>query len=161
MPLVVEDGSIVAGANSYVSTTELSDYLTDRELTTTVTPGMLIRGADYVNSYRKLFKGFKLTAIDSNMQWPREYVEIDYDLLPNNLIPDCIKDAQIQVAIEIALDRDPHTTQAQRTIRKEKLDVLEVEYDPVASPFESQYKYRKIKSLLFPVLINYYGRVTR
>lgn len=161
MALIVEDGSIVSGANSYVSAADTTTYLTLRDIETAVSDGQLVRGADYVNAFRKLFKGYKLTATDSSMQWPRSYVEIDGFLLPDDKIPQCVKDAQIQVALEIALDRDPHITQPQRPIKKEKLDVLEVEYDTTASPYESVYKYQKIRALLLPVLIDMYGRTSR
>ena len=59
-PLTAE---YVDGANSYVSLASniddvfsARDYLTDRGITTEITEGQLLRGAEYANSFRERFK---------------------------------------------------------------------------------------------------------
>lgn len=161
MALIVEDGTVVSNANSYVSVTDANLYLADRGITVTVSEGQILRGADYVNSFRTRFKGFKLTPIASSMQWPRSYVVLDERLLPDGTIPALIIDAQIEVALEIASNRDPHETTSTRVIKKQKLDVLEVEYDTMAGREVPNYDYRRVKSLLRPVLRNDWATVSR
>ena len=161
MALVVETGAVVEGANSYVSLADANQYLMDRGITTVLTEGQLLRGADYVNSFRMRYKGYKQTNVLSNMQWPRAFAVIDNYLINSNVIPAVIPDAQVQAALEIALDRDPHETTSTRPIKREKLDVLEVEYDTQAGRYVPDYEYRKVDSLLRPLLKNTGSRLTR
>ena len=159
--LVVEDGSIVSGANSYVSSTQARAYLDLRGILTELTDGVLVRGADYINSFRSRFKGNKLTAISSNMQFPRSNVVIDgYDLPPDQ-IPQAIVDAQIQTALEMVANRDPLATIIERPVRKQKLGPLEVEYDTSSAQKLPTYSYKHITLLLAPLLVNNFGRVSR
>ena len=161
MTLIVEDGSVINGANSYVSLVDANQYLTDRGITTELTDGLLLRGCDYINSFRDRYKGYKQTAVTSNMQWPRAFAVIDNYLVRSNVIPAVIPDAQIEAALEIALDRDPHETTSTRVIKREKLDVLEVEYDTQAGREVPDYDYRRVRALLSPVLKDNMFRVSR
>ena len=159
--IIVEDGSIVSGANSYVSAVGARKYLDDRAIETIIPDGTLIRGADYINSFRTRFKGCKRGYIASSMQWPRSYVEIDDYCLPDDVIPDLIIAAQIEAALEIAANRDPLATTELRPIRKQKLGPLEVEYDTSRSSEIPSYTYTKIRLLLSPVLKDNIGLVMR
>ena len=161
MALIVETGEVIANANSYVSLSDATSYLSDRGITIPITAGHLLRGADYVNSFRTRFKGLKLTPYTSSMQWPRQYVILDEWYLPDGTIPQLIIDAQIEAALEIASSRDPHETTSTRVIKKQKLDVLEVEYDTMAGREVPNYDYRRIKALLRPVLYGSFVEVSR
>jgi hypothetical protein len=73
--IVVEDGSIVASANSYVSAADLSTYATDRGITINGTAAvLLIQAMDYLE--QQDFQGYKYTD-DQALQWPRGDVYID------------------------------------------------------------------------------------
>ena len=159
--LIVEDGTIVSGANSYVSAAQARTYLDTRGILTTLTDGLLIRAADYINSFRGRFKGTKLTAVESSMQFPRSGVVIDGQDLPNDKIPQVIPDAQIQTALEMFSNRDPLATIEERPVKKEKLGSLEVEYDTSGDQKLPTYSYKHIMLLLAPLLVNNFGRVTR
>lgn len=163
-PLTAE---YVDGANSYVSLASniddvfsARDYLTDRGITTEITEGQLLRGAEYVNSFRERFKGFKVTPVTSSMQWPRFFVIIDEYFLDARHIPEVIPKAQIEVALEIANGRDPHSTIDMRVVKKKRVDVIETEYDTRLQRLET-FDYRRIKALLRPVLKQTWGLVSR
>lgn len=161
MALVVEDGSVVRGANSYVSLADANQYLTDRGINVELTEGLLLRGADYVNSFRDRFKGYKQTDVTSNMQWPRAFAVIDNYLVRSNVVPAVIPDAQIQSALEISMDRDPHETTSTQVVKRQKIDVIEIEYDTRAGNEIPNFDYRRIRSLLDPVIDDNYMRVSR
>lgn len=163
MALVIEDGSIVEGADSYVSLLDAQRYATSRGITTELTEALLLKAVDYVNAYRKVFKGTKLTPAHIDMQWPRKDVEVDYLLLPNNVIPECVIRAQIETAVEMGEGFDPLETISNKVLIKEKVDVLEFEYDPSKESESGAegFVFRKIRSLLRAVIIDSYGRTSR
>lgn len=161
MALIIETGQVVEGANSYVSLSDANQYLADRDYDTVLTEGQLLRGADYINSFRTRYKGYKQTNVLSNMQWPRAFAVIDNYLINSNVIPAVIPDAQVEAAYEIAQNRDPHETTSTRPIKREKLDVLEIEYDTQAGRYVPDYEYRKVEALLRPLFKNTGSRLTR
>ena len=162
MALVVEDGSLVSGANSYVSFADATQYLTDRGITVEVTEGHLLRAADYINSFAERYKGYQKTGANrttlSTMQWPRQYVSYAgigdcYGYIPDDKIPDLIIHAQIESALEIASNRDPLSTVSARQIKKQKVDVIEVEYDTsMGSSGQDIFDHRRVMALLSPFL---------
>jgi hypothetical protein len=109
--LVIEDGTGVEGANSYVSTDEIIAYASDRGFI--LVPGspendpgkvaiQAINAMDYLNLYRYRWKGEK-TEGSNRLDWPRKYVYLnDIVAIPDNIIPQDIKDAQCRLCIEIA-----------------------------------------------------------
>lgn len=152
MALIVEDGSVVDGANTYISLVDAQTYLNDRGYDITLTEGLLLRGCDYVNSFRTRFKGYKQTNVLSNMQWPRAFAVIDNYLINSNVIPAVIPDAQVETALEMAMNRDPHDTTSTQVVKKIKADAIEKEYDTMAGREVPNFEYRKIMALLRPVL---------
>ena len=159
--IIVEDGSIVSGANSYVSAAGARAYLDLRGILTELTDGLLIRAADYINSFRGRFNGIKLTAAESSMQFPRSDLFIDGYQLPADKIPQVIPDAQVQTALEMFANRDPLATISERPIRRTKLGPLDIEYDTSGADKLPTYSYKLIRVLLAPLLKNDFGRVTR
>ena len=131
--IIVEDGSIVANANSYVSEAELSTYAADRGITLSGTPNQLIiKSMDYTES--RNFIGDKYTQGQS-LQWPRDNAYIDGFEVGTDTIPQELKNAQLATAISIDAGVDPSAT-IERATKREKLDVLEVEYQDNAASFE-------------------------
>lgn len=122
MAFIVETGDIVPGANSYVSVDFADAYHSDRgneswsDLTTEEKQYALVRATDYLDqAYAGRWKGEPLTDTQA-LAWPREVVGI----------PDKLKQACCQLALE-ALGGDLNPTQGQ-TVKREKVDVIEVEY---------------------------------
>lgn len=130
MAIVVEDGSIVTGANSYVSEAELATYEADRGLTISGDPlALLIQAMDYLETL--YYIGTKKTS-DQPLQWPRTSVYIDGYLFAPDAIPQELKNAQMALAVSIDAGTDPMAT-LERATKREKADVLEVEYMDNAS----------------------------
>ena len=125
MAITVEDGTIVANANSYASEAELTAYATARGVTLTAgTEQLLIQAMDYIE--QQSFKGDKQTK-DQSLVWPRYNVEIDGFWLDSDEIPQLLKDAQMEAAMAVDADTDP-LANVEREVKKEKIDVIEVEY---------------------------------
>ena len=126
MAIIVESGTIVAGANSYVSEAELTSYATARGVTLTGTPeSLLIKAMDYVET--QPFIGTKLTR-DQPLQWPRSGVVIDGWSYPPSEIPDELKTAQMTVALAIDEGNDPLAPVSPAIKRKRvKADTVESE----------------------------------
>ncbi len=105
MALVIEDGSIVTGANSYVTTTELTTYATARGITISADEEeLLIKAMDFLEA--QAFIGFKFTQ-DQPLQWPRVDVVIDGYLFDSDDIPEELKKGQIEIALAIDNGQDP------------------------------------------------------
>lgn len=146
--IVVEDGTVVTGANSYVTTTELSTYATDRGVTISGTNAvLLIEAMDYIESLD--FKGEKWTQ-DQPLVWPRVNVLIDGWYQDVDDIPTQLKEAQMEVALAIDAGNGP-LIDLPRTIVREKAVEFEVEY---AQGSSSVILVRKINAKLKKLLVN-------
>jgi len=104
---------------------------------------------DLVESFRDRFRGVK-TATDQPLQWPRTYVYIDGTLFASDDIPDELKNAVCQLAVEaVSIDLQPNL--GGRTVTKQKVDVVEVEY--AARGAASDYTvFSKANAFLSPLL---------
>lgn len=145
--IVVEDGSQVVGANSYVSEAELSTYATDRGVTISGTAAvLLIEAMDYVESLD--FLGYKLTDTQA-LQWPRADVRKDkiywYD---TDEIPQRLKDGLCEVALAVDAGNSP-IADVERTTIMEKVGDLQVQYKPGSS---ANTVVKKIGTKLNPLL---------
>jgi len=89
----------------------------------------LTKAMDYMET--KQYKGYK-TDNDQVLDWPRQYVYVDNVLLDSAIVPSGIIKAQHVIALSIANGYDPLAT-IERAVKREKVDVLEVEYQPNAS----------------------------
>lgn len=102
MTLIVEDGTIVANANSYVSDDDYTTYSSARGYTigadATTREQEILKAMDYIESYRDQFKGLKVSA-DQPLQWPRYSVYLDGFQLDSNFIPTELKRAVMEAAI--------------------------------------------------------------
>lgn len=166
MPLVIENGSLVAGANSYVSVAEARAYAAARASTfpadDTEAEAALIVAMDYLEGFRDQFKGKKVDPATQALQWPRTGVQIDGWDVPADHIPKELKAAQMQLAVESAAGTDLMPTGDGREVIREKVDVLETEYAPGAGG-APQPVLAKVRALLAPLLSAGFGgiKVTR
>jgi hypothetical protein len=134
--LVIEDGTVVTGANSYVTVAEVTTFCSDRGLTSWAELGSpdkitaIIRGMDYVETFN--FKGEKYS-YDDPLEWPRVGVYDDINLEPEfeeyyQEIPPGLKNAVCRAAYEESVSPGVLQTSLTSGIRREKIDVLEIEY---------------------------------
>lgn len=129
MAFTTEDGTIVAGANSYVTVAYADTYHDDRGNTSwtgtdAVKQAALIKATDYVDQNYD-FNGY-IYDEDQALNWPRSIFNADTDE-----IPDKLQQAVCMLALE-ALSEDLNPTLG-RNVKREKVDVIEVEYQDGAS----------------------------
>lgn len=107
--IVVEDGTGVIGANSYVSVAEFQAWLADRGYVITGDPSeLLIRAMDYIESLN--YWGSPVIC-EQDLSWPRAWVPMEGCCYFNsNEIPQALKTAQMQVARSIDVGIDPLST---------------------------------------------------
>ena len=159
--LIVEDGTLVSGSNSYVSLADANKYLTDRAKDVTLSEGLLLQGADFVNSLRRRYRGYKLQSATSSMQFPRGRLRFDYQDFPSDKIPDVVIYAQIEAAIAFSNNQDPYRTLTNQVIRRERAEGFEREYDTRSNPSPPTYELNRVMSLLYPLLRDTEYEVTR
>lgn len=102
MAFVVEDGTIVANANSYITTAFFDEYFADRgvvvtALTTQQKQQACVRATDYIDKrFGKLFRG-DVSSSTQELEWPRidAFDDDDYSI---NGIPKALKQATAEYA---------------------------------------------------------------
>ena len=126
MAIVVEDGSIVTGANSYVTEAELIAYAALRGVTIASSDAekWITLAMDYLETLD--YKG-EISTSDQPLQWPRLYVKIDGYSVISTEIPDELKKVEMHLATQISQGVDP-TSNVERATKREKVGDLEVEY---------------------------------
>jgi len=105
MTIIVEDGSNVPGANSYVNLVDARAILIplgqDLDSIDAIAEQQILNAARYIEAFRERFQGWK-TAVDQPMQWPRAGVIIDGNSVDINIIPQDLIDGQVFAAYEYA-----------------------------------------------------------
>ena len=103
MALIIEDGSIVANANSFVTAVELAAYAALRGVTisgvTATQESLLILAMDYIKGRESNMKGHRVTQAQE-LPYPRYEVSYHGFYLASNTIPSQLKNAQIELAIQ-------------------------------------------------------------
>ncbi len=125
MTIIVEDGTNVSGANSYVSADDLTAFSLARGITVVGNAEqLLIQAMDYIETQQ--YQGSKVL-FTQGLQWPRVNVWIDgwYNNITN--IPKELKNGQMETAIAIDQGNAPDADVERFAIR-EKVGELEVEY---------------------------------
>lgn len=131
MALIIEDGSIVADANSYVSVAETRLYAEARGIALPTDDAdleiLLIKSMDYLEAQRSKYQGLKVESTQS-LQWPRYDVYIDCVLFSQDEIPVELKSAEMQLAIEANSGTDLMPTRCAGFVTEEKVGVLNTKY---------------------------------
>ena len=125
--IIVETGSIVAGANSYASVATLATYADERGVTIAATDpeDLLIQAMDYIESLE--FIGLQLTE-NQPLSWPRsgavkkKIYYYDTDEIPQDLI-----DALCETALSVDAGTSP-LNDLERATSKERVGDIEVQY---------------------------------
>lgn len=137
--LVLEDGTGLATANSYVDATEAdailcvnpTAYATWTALTATQRDTYLVWASGYLDDYVQ-WDGYK-TVATSGLRWPRECVyDVDGLLIDSNTIPPQLKQATAEVAVFLvnseAAASGGESSNLPEGIKRVKADVVEVEF---------------------------------
>ncbi len=144
MALVVEDGTGLTNADSYIDVAFADEYFVKRGITEwaglTNREQLIIRAMDYIeNNYT--YQGTKLLSTQS-LQFPRL-------INGETVYPIALKNAVCELALK-ANSGDLLQDTGKTTIR-EKVGTLEVEYDPNQDDLTS---YNYVNKLLAPYLVS-------
>lgn len=146
MALIVEDGSVVSNANSYISIADFETYAAARDYTIVGTSEtLLIKAMDYLEA--QSYKGIKYTSTQA-LQWPRVDVVIDSYLVDTDTIPTELINAQCEVAMAIDAGNDPLLDLPRKTI-SEQVGPIAVTYADGSSSLVIN---RRIMNALYKLL---------
>jgi hypothetical protein len=155
MSLLVENGAIVSGAESYIDAASATTYHANRGNTAwtgtdAVKEAALRRATAYLDGhYRARWKGCRVrpapsdTLAEQPLEWPRYDVDVSGYTFPYDQIPQRLKDACCELALR-ALSGDL-AEDFTSGVKREKVDVLETEYFQGAAPGTT---YRIVDDLL-------------
>lgn len=101
---VVEDGSIVVGANGYASLDYIRTYAADRGITLSADDDALtiqaLQAMDYLLQYSERWQGNIVDPLQP-LDWPRENVYLRGWIVGTSPLPDQLLRLQAQIVIEI------------------------------------------------------------
>lgn len=153
MALVIEDGSGVAGANSYIGVTAARAYASARGLSLPAADAdvevLLVKAMDYIEAFRTEFQGLKTDATQA-LQWPRTGATLDGYEVASDTIPTVLASAQAQLAADANL-QELMPTGTGREVVMEKVDVISVQYAE-SGDTNPQPIFTKAEALLKPLL---------
>jgi hypothetical protein len=156
MAFVVETGAGLSNANSYASVSAADSYVADRgiagwtALSTTIKQQSLVNATDYLEAtYRSAWKGNRVSETQS-LSWPRYNVVVDGFNFASNVVPLQVINACIEMAIRASAGETLLADQGQR-VRREKIDVIEVEYQDYSDPTQ---RYPLVNRMVMPYLIS-------
>lgn len=126
--LTVEDGSIVTGANTYITADGWDTWATERGISHSHNDAKIehaiLRAMDYFESLS--FVGQKHED-NQPLQWPRDYVYIDGYSVESDEIPKEVKAAMYE-ATKMELDGDSPIKEQGRATVSEKIGDIQVTY---------------------------------
>lgn len=153
MALVIEDGSGVAGANTYIDADAARAFAAARGLSLPAADAdvevLLIKAMDFIEAFRADFQGIK-TSPDQPLQWPRTGATLDGYPLAEDAIPATLASAQAQLAADANL-QELMPTGSGREVVMEKVDVISVQYAESGNG-NPQPVFTKAEALLKPLL---------
>lgn len=162
MALIIEDGTGKEDSQSYVTAAELRTFATLRGVTLPVDDSevepLLVMGLDYLGTYEGNLQGRRKNPAQA-LSFPRVGLTVNCAPYADDKIPQAVKNAQMQAALEIfagTTDLNPSTTTF--PVYREKVDSIERQFmtprqlstTPDGSGFTPIYP--KIDSFMFPVL---------
>jgi hypothetical protein len=159
--MIVENGTGVPDADSYVTVLEADAYLASRgvpaawaALDDTAKAALLVRATDYMQAaYRGRWKGFRRSDTQA-LDWPRQGVMLDdlpYGALVKfDIVPGQVKAAQIELATrQMTAGDTPLMQDLTRGVVSETIGPISTTYD-THSP--QQVRYAQVDALLSPLL---------
>jgi hypothetical protein len=103
MSLIIEDGTIVAGANSFTTDAEFVNYAALRGLAIPAAEAerdiLQIRAVDYLSGKELMMKGIR-TEKTQELMYPREDVYIYNNKILKTEIPSQLKKSQLELAVQ-------------------------------------------------------------
>lgn len=158
MALIIEDGTGLANAESFVSVADADTYHGNRgntawaALTTGQKEQDLRKATDYMEQvYRMRWAGYRKTTTQA-LSWPRYDVPLEdvgygYAFYASDSVPQIVKNACAELALKAATDE--LAPDIDQRVTREKVGPLEVEYAENGVQYT---QYRAIDNMLAPVL---------
>lgn len=129
--MIVEDGSIVANANSYNSRDDFIAYAADLGVTIAdeeATDALLIEVAQFIDAHEPSMVGYTVER-DQPMAWPRSGVVIESWSWGSDEIPRQVKLCQMAYALELNAGIDIYNPEPVKVTKRESVEgAVEVEY---------------------------------
>ena len=164
MPLVIEDGTGLSTAESYLSVVDADTYIAAHGANATWTASVtadkeeaLRLATQYLDlQYGIRFKGYRID-VDQSLCWPRyDVYDRDGYTVDYQSVPVQVKHATAEMALRYILGDDPlavQTNPGEIKVERKKLGILEKEIEYVGGKPASGVKlYPRIKALLLPLL---------
>lgn len=153
MAITVEDGTGLADAETYISTSDADTYHAARgnaawgSLSADSKEAALRRATDYMGqAYRLRWAGQRATSTQA-LDWPRTGAVVDGYDVPTDAVPVAV--ARACAVLALTASTEDLSPDLERAIKRERVDVIETEYD-TASPQAK--RYRAVDQLLAPYL---------
>ena len=130
MALIIEDGTIVAGANTYIDVATANiilAYFNMPSLSISNDEASLTAAAQYLESFRDRYKGSKVSSAQS-LQFPRINLTIDGFDFPSDEIPEQLKKAQAIAASLVSSGKSLYSNSSGQEILSKSVDVISVTY---------------------------------
>jgi len=139
---------------SYITEAELDEYAAARGITVTGTKAhLLVKAMDFLNGMEDEWQGTR--AVDGQAQaWPRKGVRLYTLDFPVDQVPQALKDAQAQLAIEADSQSLQPTLSpgAKGAVTSETVDVLSVSYAEKPGGGSSMPFFTAVRALLRPLM---------
>ena len=162
--LTVEDGTVVSGADSYTSLVDAEQVVEDWNPPGRATWDLAASTNDLKTAWLRLATRlledgacWKGTITDHETPqgrlWPRIGVfDREGRDIGENTVPEPVKVAQVFLAVGIGDSKVARRDAYRKLAKKEKLDVLEVEYQEIRGAFNGRYSYdwSEVEGLLVP-----------
>lgn len=132
--LILEDGTGVAGANSYIDATYAKEYAAVRGIDIGTDEQIeinLVLAAEYMD-YAGPYKGV-VHNLFQGLEFPRDGLMYRGHALPDGTLHENVKNAQAQLLIDIKESGALLTTNRKFALKRRKFDILELEYAVGAS----------------------------
>lgn len=171
MALIIETGSGLSNATSYITVAEARSYALARGVTLSADDAtveiQILKAMDYIESLGESFVGYRkwptVTGTyehEQALSWPRESVYIDRYYMNSEKIPPQLKNAVCQLCIEQQNGVDIMPNSTGNVIIKEVVGPLETEYSEATSNSSSPApNLRQVMAILRPLLGGSYGTI--
>ncbi len=129
MALIIEDGSNVPNANSYITAQEWLDWASARGIQHSNSQSdveeHILRGMNYFEA--QSFIGLKANS-DQSLQWPRSWIVIDTNSINSDVIPQEVKDSCYEVTLTEA-QNNSYVAAQDRVTLSERVGDISVTYE--------------------------------
>jgi len=162
MALIIEDGTGIEDANSYVTLAEFIDFASLRGVTLPVEASdqeiLLIKASDYLLMFEGDYQGKRKSSTQA-LSFPRLGLIINCDPYADDKIPQAVKNAQMQAGLEASkgVDLSPSTVKypvyrekIEEAVERQFMTPRQLSTTPDGSFFSPEFP--KVDAFIFPVL---------